>query len=242
MSVRLRATDQGGVAISDLLLLDQEPVRYADIYRTLMGFRVADSNPAVPIDLTQTMSDNQTGCLTFVTLHEHGPHRPPSGRSPEGDCDSRAPLIPLPGPPLVAVHRALIYIQALTANAAVRIASRSTPSAGVSMKQLVLLSTLAMLAACAQSPTAPAMQSEVRPNLSVVLAPGTIRAARNPAGTGQPGQSCQSEPTQPNGFGTGGFANAVTRYAGSPGTPSLANGSSHAVSQYDVACYQLSNK
>jgi hypothetical protein len=29
-------------------------------------------------------------------------------------------------------------------------------------------------------------------------------------------------------------------YAGSPGTPSAANGSSNAVSQYDVACYQVS--
>ena len=29
---------------------------------------------------------------------------------------------------------------------------------------------------------------------------------------------------------------------GSPSTQSLANGNSHAVSQYDVACYQLSNK
>jgi hypothetical protein len=39
-----------------------------------------------------------------------------------------------------------------------------------------------------------------------------------------------------NGFAT----HAVNVYAGSPDTPSLANGSSTAVSQYDVACFQVS--
>ncbi len=109
------------------------------------------------------------------------------------------------------------------------------------MKPLPLLSILALLAACGQSPTAPSTQSAVGSNLLVVPADG-IRAAVNPSGTGQPGASCQSEPTQPNGFGKDGFAKAEARYAGSPGTPSLANGNSGAVSQYDVACYQLSNK
>jgi hypothetical protein len=111
------------------------------------------------------------------------------------------------------------------------------------MKPFLLISTLVMLAACAQSPTAPSTQSDVRANLAVVFA-GGVSAARNPAGTGQPGASCGSANalTQPNGFGTTGFANAETRYAGSDGTPSLAHGNSHAVSQYDVACYQLSSK
>ncbi len=109
------------------------------------------------------------------------------------------------------------------------------------MKPLLLLSVIALLAACGQGPTAPSTQSGVRPNTLMVPA-GSISAARNPSGTGQPSASCQAEPTQPNGFGTGGFANAEAHYAGSDGTPSLANGSSHAVSQYDVACYQLSNK
>jgi len=108
------------------------------------------------------------------------------------------------------------------------------------MKPLVLLSTLVILAACAQSPTAPSTQSTALS--TVALATGRVSAARNPSGTGQPGASCQSEPTEPNGFGTGGFTHATAVYAGSPGTPSLANGNSHAVSQYDVACYQLSNK
>lgn len=68
-------------------------------------------------------------------------------------------------------------------------------------------------------------------------------AAPNPSGTGQPSQSCQAEPTGPPGITstTNGFATrAVNVYAGSPGTPSAAHGSAHAVSQYDVACFQFS--
>jgi hypothetical protein len=68
-------------------------------------------------------------------------------------------------------------------------------------------------------------------------------AAPNPSGTGQPGAEC-GEPNasvEPAGFSTGGFENAEAHYAGSEGTPSAANGSSHAVSQYDVACFQVSS-
>jgi hypothetical protein len=68
-------------------------------------------------------------------------------------------------------------------------------------------------------------------------------AASNPNGTGQPSQSCGSATAShfPNGFLTGGFANAESQYAGSDGTPSLANSQSgKAVSQYDVACFQTS--
>lgn len=68
-------------------------------------------------------------------------------------------------------------------------------------------------------------------------------AAANPNGTGQPSQSCQQQLSGPPGLlsTTNGFARvAVNVYAGSPGTPSLANGNSHAVSQYDVACFQVS--
>lgn len=42
----------------------------------------------------------------------------------------------------------------------------------------------------------------------------------------------------PHGFQTSGFANAETHYAGSEGTPSLANGNPRAVSQYDVAAFE----
>jgi hypothetical protein len=68
-------------------------------------------------------------------------------------------------------------------------------------------------------------------------------AAPNPAGTGQPGAECGEEGAtiEPAGFLTAGFAHAETVYAGSDGTPSLAHGSSHAVSQYDIACYQVTS-
>jgi len=60
----------------------------------------------------------------------------------------------------------------------------------------------------------------------------------NPSGTGQPSVECGEGGlgNGPHGFSTGGFANAETQYAGSEGTPSLANGGPKAVSQYDVAC------
>jgi hypothetical protein len=74
-------------------------------------------------------------------------------------------------------------------------------------------------------------------------------AAPNPSGSGQPGASCQdfqTTPTSPllvNGFNTAGFAKAGSVYAGSDGTASLAHAQSpNAVSQYDVACYQLSQR
>jgi hypothetical protein len=79
--------------------------------------------------------------------------------------------------------------------------------------------------------------------VALAVAATPVLAARNPNGTGQPTQSCQAEPTGPPGLlsTTNGFATvAVNVYAGSPGTPSLANGASAAVSQYDVACYQVS--
>lgn len=73
---------------------------------------------------------------------------------------------------------------------------------------------------------------------------GAAFAASNPAGTGQPGTptvSCGEGNAimQPKGFLTDGFQHATTVYAGSPGTPSLLHANStHAVSQYDIACYQ----
>jgi hypothetical protein len=136
------------------------------------------------------------------------------------------------------MHRQLKLRQSMRPEPA---ANRLTSSAGASMKQLSFLAVLAMLAACAESPTQPTAQPAVQ-NLSLALS--SPRAAANPSGTGQPGASCGSTnaSTEPNGFSSGGFANAETHYAGSKGTPSLANGSPKAVSQYDVACYQLSNK
>ena len=76
---------------------------------------------------------------------------------------------------------------------------------------------------------------------AAAAAPGL--AAPNPAGTGQPGAECGEEGAtmEPAGFLTAGFAHAETVYAGSDGTPSLAHGSSHAVSQYDIACSQVTS-
>jgi hypothetical protein len=65
-------------------------------------------------------------------------------------------------------------------------------------------------------------------------------SAGNPSGTGQPSQSCQAEPTGPPGIEstTNGFATrAVNAYAGS--APQNSN-NPKSVSQYDVACYQVS--
>ena len=75
------------------------------------------------------------------------------------------------------------------------------------------------------------------------FAAGPASAARNPSGTGQPGAECGAPgaTSEPAGFLTTGFANAEEHYAGSEGTPSAANGSSHAVSQYDVACFQVTS-
>ena len=78
---------------------------------------------------------------------------------------------------------------------------------------------------------------------ATAFAAGPALSAPNPSGTGQPNQSCEDAGTGPPGITstTNGFATrAVNVYAGSPGTPSLANGNAHAVSQYDVACYQVS--
>jgi hypothetical protein len=73
-------------------------------------------------------------------------------------------------------------------------------------------------------------------SFTLFAVPGTASAARNPNGTGQPNQECES--VTPPGFSSGGFANAEEHYAGE-GTASVIHaGSSHAVSQYDVACFQ----
>jgi len=69
----------------------------------------------------------------------------------------------------------------------------------------------------------------------------TIVFAGNPSGTAQPGASCGAGNAwvMPNGFSTGGFANAEAHYANDDSTGGLMSGNWHVVSQYDVACYQL---
>jgi len=73
--------------------------------------------------------------------------------------------------------------------------------------------------------------------LAVALA-ASPAAAGNPSGSGQPNASCEDEAMMPPGFASGGFANADLHYAGN-GVHSLNAASAHAVSQYDVACYQV---
>jgi len=78
--------------------------------------------------------------------------------------------------------------------------------------------------------------------LMLALSSGPAAFASNPAGTGQPGVECGDEgaTSSPPGFDTGGFAHAELVYAGSDDTASLAHANSdHAVSQYDVACLQV---
>jgi hypothetical protein len=56
---------------------------------------------------------------------------------------------------------------------------------------------------------------------------------------GQPGAECGDDGAtlRPAGFDSPGFAKAETHYAGSDGTASLLHANStHAVSQYDIAC------
>jgi hypothetical protein len=80
--------------------------------------------------------------------------------------------------------------------------------------------------------------------LALSVSPAAF-AAPNPSGTGQPGAECGEEgaTVEPPGFLTDGFANAEEHYAGSVGTPSAEHAnSSHAISQYDIACYQVTHK
>ena len=74
--------------------------------------------------------------------------------------------------------------------------------------------------------------------LALAVAPGF---AANPAGTGQPNQSCEEQPSGPAGFDSGGFENAELHYAGEGPGSAHAN-SDNAVSQYDVACFQASQR
>jgi hypothetical protein len=65
-------------------------------------------------------------------------------------------------------------------------------------------------------------------------------AATSTGNRGQPSQECGTGPGQsrvePSGFSTDGFANAEGHYAAGG-----ANGNPAAVSQYDVACFQLTS-
>ena len=74
------------------------------------------------------------------------------------------------------------------------------------------------------------------------LASGAL-AGGNPADTGQPGAECGDDGAtmEQHGFMTTGFAHAELMYAGSEDSDSLNSGNQHAVSQYDVACFQITS-
>ena len=79
--------------------------------------------------------------------------------------------------------------------------------------------------------------------VSLVFAtlPATAAFADNPHSsgtTGQPNQSCEDLGITHQGFTTGGFANATSRYANVPESGQGQETNTHAVSQYDVACFQ----
>jgi hypothetical protein len=81
----------------------------------------------------------------------------------------------------------------------------------------------------------------------VIGAPVAALAAATPTTTGQPGapaNTCPGTTGTPGGSATAsgspfnGSGQAGLVYAGNPGTPSLANGSGVAISQYDIACFR----
>jgi hypothetical protein len=80
---------------------------------------------------------------------------------------------------------------------------------------------------------------------TLALSMGAATAlAGNPAGTGQPSTSCDDFQPGPAGFDSGGFALAETVYANPADTGSqggISSGNPAVVSQYDVACYQVSH-
>ena len=86
---------------------------------------------------------------------------------------------------------------------------------------------------------------------AMAIGPSVALADVSPNGPGQPGApqtTCGTDPgsfpVQPTGFGTAGFAKADLVYAGSPlnptGTGAVPN-APQAISQYDIACFQLTS-
>jgi hypothetical protein len=83
----------------------------------------------------------------------------------------------------------------------------------------------------------------------LALGPANASAASNPSGTGQPSQTCLSStaPSEPgnaatargSAFNESGPGTAGVVYAGN-GVSATTAGSGNAVSQYDVACFQVS--
>ncbi len=109
------------------------------------------------------------------------------------------------------------------------------------MKRLIVKGiTVALLVAALAFPLAtPAFASPTtgQPGSSAGVACDFGNASMTPGGSGSSPGAPFNEPI---GSSSGGQAGTV--YAGNPGTPSLANGSSNAVSQYDVARLMFTNR
>ena len=74
---------------------------------------------------------------------------------------------------------------------------------------------------------------------ALALAMSTATAfAASPPSPGQPSVSCDDFTVMPNGFSSGGFANAESHYANPDSSGGIHSGNVHVVSQYDVACYE----
>ena len=102
------------------------------------------------------------------------------------------------------------------------------------MKRLIVKGiTVAVLAAALAFPLSTPAFADTSPNgPGQPGAPGTTCGSSGATST--PGDAAAAMGSVFNTSGTAG-----TVYAGNPGTPSLANGSSTAISQYDIACFQV---
>ena len=79
--------------------------------------------------------------------------------------------------------------------------------------------------------------------LALSLGTATVLAGGgnpSPTGTGQPTQDCADSQPGPPGFNSPGFATAEGVYANPGSQGGTASGNGHVVSQYDVACYHVS--
>ena len=77
---------------------------------------------------------------------------------------------------------------------------------------------------------------------SVLLigAPAFAANSHTAGSTGQPSQSCEDQPNAPAGFNTPGFQNVADAHYAGNGPHSLNGNTLKAISQYDVACFQVS--
>jgi hypothetical protein len=90
--------------------------------------------------------------------------------------------------------------------------------------------------------TPPLVLASLAVVLVLSLSAVPVRADTTTGTPGQPNQSCQAVfptgPLTPQGFNTQGFTSATNKYAGS-GQTTKTPANSAAVSQYDVACFQV---